>query len=134
MTEPTPDVLHRNALIPEQAGATMPEIVEADALKTIEFEELREFLGDPARIDTPTIPSKINIAIPAPRLVFFLFEGFEILLCLRREGEHPQTPHRLGPIFPNRAIAAVDVRIRHRVADLHPVIDEIDRLRDFLAP
>jgi len=89
MTELTLNVLHRNALIPEQAGAAMPEIVEADVLKTIEFEELREFLGDPARIDTPAIPSKINIAIPAPRLVFFLFvEGFEILLCLRCEGEH----------------------------------------------
>jgi hypothetical protein len=57
----------------------MPEIMERDVPKAIEFEELRELLGDPARINAPTILAEIDIAIPVPRFVFFLVEEFRVI-------------------------------------------------------
>jgi hypothetical protein len=55
------------------------EIMERDVPKAIEFEELRELLGDPARINAPTILAEIDIAIPVPRFVFFLVEEFRVI-------------------------------------------------------
>ena len=126
VSEPFLDVLQRNAICVEQAGAAMPKIVEANLFHIVLFEKQIEMLGDEVGLDKSAHGIYINVvqiilavAVSANLLVDSLFR-FEIAKqrfkrSYQRKGS--ATGFRLGGIFLHHLGFAVDGELNHGVSD-----------------
>ena len=135
VADPVGDGVDRDAALHQQRRAGVAQIVEPDARQTVLFQQRPERRGHIAGAEEvpelvhEDVADELRIVGVSGELPVFLLPGFqrhELRLKPRRERHGAAAGAVLGAVLLHQRLLAVDLALRHRVADREHVSLKVD--------